>query len=150
MRIYHDVSCLNRPFDDQTQSRIHLESEAVLLILDEIDAGRWEQVSSRMAKLEIQAIPDAVRRRRVAQLLPQTTIELSGGIFDRARELVGYGLKAADAVHTAAAEESQAAVLLTCDDRWLRKADQISAKLSVSIANPIDWLQEQYDAPHAG
>jgi hypothetical protein len=26
-RIYLDVCCLNRPFDDQTQARIHLEAE---------------------------------------------------------------------------------------------------------------------------
>ena len=31
--IYLDVCCLNRPFDDQSQPRIHLESEAILTIL---------------------------------------------------------------------------------------------------------------------
>jgi len=35
--VYLDVCCLNRPFDDQTQDRIHLESEAVLLILKHIE-----------------------------------------------------------------------------------------------------------------
>jgi hypothetical protein len=33
-RIYLDVCCLNRPFDDQCQERIRLESEAILLILE--------------------------------------------------------------------------------------------------------------------
>ncbi len=33
MRIYLDNCCYNRPFDDQTQERIHLESEAILTIL---------------------------------------------------------------------------------------------------------------------
>jgi len=65
MRIYFDVSCLNRPFDDQAQPRIHLESESEALALDEIDAGRWEQVSSRMAEIELAAISADVRRRRV-------------------------------------------------------------------------------------
>lgn len=37
MRIYLDVCCLNRPFDDQTQDRIHLEAEAVLTILKYIE-----------------------------------------------------------------------------------------------------------------
>jgi hypothetical protein len=150
MRIYLDVSCLNRPFDDQTQSRIHLESEAVLLILDGIDDGRWEQVSSRMASIEIQAIPDQIRRRRVAQLLPETIMNLSSEMFARARELVGQNMQAADAVHTAAAERLQADVLLTCDDRWLRKGRHLTDKLFVRIANPVDWLKEQYDASHAG
>ena len=33
MAIYLDTCCLNRPFDDQTQDRIRLEAEAVILIL---------------------------------------------------------------------------------------------------------------------
>ena len=36
MKIYLDVCCLNRPFDDQTQDLIHLESEAVVLILKHV------------------------------------------------------------------------------------------------------------------
>ena len=32
MKIYLDNCCFNRPFDDQTQERIHLESEAILMI----------------------------------------------------------------------------------------------------------------------
>ncbi len=31
--VYLDTCCLNRPFDDQTQAHIHLEAEAVLLIM---------------------------------------------------------------------------------------------------------------------
>lgn len=33
MKLYLVNCCYNRPFDDQTQDRIHLESEAVLAIL---------------------------------------------------------------------------------------------------------------------
>jgi len=32
MKIYMDVCCLNRPFDDQKQDRIRVESDAVLAI----------------------------------------------------------------------------------------------------------------------
>jgi len=39
VRLLKDLSCLNRPFDDQTQARIRLESEAVTMILARIDAG---------------------------------------------------------------------------------------------------------------
>ncbi|MGH2585054.1 MAG: hypothetical protein ACRDJE_09075 [Dehalococcoidia bacterium] len=31
MRIYFDVCCLNRPFDDQRQERVRLETEALLI-----------------------------------------------------------------------------------------------------------------------
>jgi len=36
MRIYLDNCCFNRPFDDQSQIRIRLESEAKLYIQEQI------------------------------------------------------------------------------------------------------------------
>ena len=41
-RIYLDVCCLNRPFDDQRQDHIRLEAEAVLLILGRCEAREWQ------------------------------------------------------------------------------------------------------------
>ncbi len=68
MRIYLDVSCLNRPFDDQTQVRIRLESEAVLAILHQMEGGFWSHISSGMAEIEIRANRDEQRRAQVALL----------------------------------------------------------------------------------
>jgi len=39
MKIYLDVSCLNRPFDDQAQVRIRIETAAITFVLERIDAG---------------------------------------------------------------------------------------------------------------
>jgi predicted nucleic acid-binding protein len=86
----------------------------------------------------------------VLQLLPGSRIELTSAIFDRARELIGLGLHAADAVHVSAAEELKADLLLTCDDRLLHRCQQIADDLSVQIANPVDWLEEQDNATNAG
>jgi len=33
MKIYLDACCLSRPFDDQSQQKIYLESQAILFIL---------------------------------------------------------------------------------------------------------------------
>ncbi len=70
MKVYLDVSCLNRPFDDQTQTRIRLEAEATTMILAQCENKIWEHVSSEMAKIEINAMPDQDRRARVLLLLP--------------------------------------------------------------------------------
>src|ERR1700680_101105 len=99
MRVYLDVSCLNPPFDDQTQARIRLESEAVTLIFERIDSGLWTHVSSEMAEREIAAMPDTERRKRVRALLPKPTIELTESIWARAAELQALRFKPADAVH---------------------------------------------------
>jgi len=151
MRIYLDVSCLNRPFDDQSQPRIRLESEAVTLILSRFDSGEWEQVSSEMATIEVAAISDEDRRWRVKQLLPgdAATATLSELNFTRAAEIETMGLKPADAVHVAAAESSIANVFLTCDDRLLRAAARNAQSIFVRVANPLDWLAEQENDANA-
>ncbi len=68
MRIYLDVCCLNRPFDDQKQERIRLEAEAVLLILERCQKGQWELVGSEAIWFEITQIPDEERRQKVLAL----------------------------------------------------------------------------------
>jgi predicted nucleic acid-binding protein len=146
--IYLDVSCLNRPFDDQSQARVRLEAEAVVVILERFDNGFWRQVSSRIALIEIDAIADEERRTKVRRLLPeQDQIHpLSTPTFDRAHQLEKLGFKAADAVHVAAAEECGAKVLLSCDDRLCKLAKRHEKKLRVAVANPLTWLQEQKHA----
>lgn len=46
MKIYLDNCCYNRPFDDQTQERIHLESEAILTVLQRGQSGIYKIVGS--------------------------------------------------------------------------------------------------------
>jgi len=149
VRIYFDVSCLNRPFDDQRPTRVRLEAEAVTLIFERIDAGRWRQVSSQIAEIEIAAISDVERRRRVRVLLPgrKERVALTRSTFARAGQLAELGLKPADALHVAAAESSKADVLLTCDDRLYRRARRLRSQLRVRVDNPLSWLQENADAP---
>jgi len=102
-----------------------------------------------MADIEIEVIPDEERKRRVSELLPDSDdrMRLTPAIFRRAEELEKLGFKPADAVHVAAAEASEADVLLTCDDRLLRRGRRLRKKLRIEIENPIHWLQEHADAP---
>jgi hypothetical protein len=89
MRIYLDVSCLNRPFDDQSQLRVRLEAEAIRLILDKSDANAWALLSSEISLFEVNAIPDEERRTEVASLLPAATelIRITPEVSDRAKEV---------------------------------------------------------------
>jgi len=68
-KVYFDVCCLNRPFDDQTQDRIRLEAEAVIAIMGHIEAGDYHWLSSEVVDKEIQQNPNAERRLRVERLL---------------------------------------------------------------------------------
>jgi predicted nucleic acid-binding protein len=142
-----DVSCLNRPFDDQTQDRIRLEAEAVTLILDRMDKGEWRQVSSEIAVTEVSAITDPERLARVQALLhdPEVFVTLTPKEFERAQELEGLGFKPADALHVAAAE-AEADVFLSCDDRLCSVARRNRDVLGVLVANPVAWLMEMDNA----
>lgn len=144
MKVYLDVSCLNRPFDDQSQDRIRLESEAVTLVLRNIDQNRFYAVATRIAEIEVAANPDSRRRLRVQALLPshKDVIELTVDVFRRGEELESLGIKSADALHVASAEAANATVMLTCDDRLLRSARRHGKKLRVRVANPVEWLAE--------
>ncbi|MCI0641394.1 MAG: PIN domain-containing protein [Gemmataceae bacterium] len=148
MQVYLDVSCVNRPFDDQSQPRIQLEAEAVGIVLQRIDDGFWTLASSEIAVLEIQAIANAERCSKVRAILkdPDVFVKLTVDVVDRGRELEKLGFRAADALHIASAEATESDVLLTCDDRLLKRARRFRAQLQVIVANPCDWLKEQDDA----
>jgi len=57
-KIYLDVWCLNRPFDDQTQDRIRMEAEAILLILKNFEVGKWQWIGCEVLDFEIEQTPD--------------------------------------------------------------------------------------------
>lgn len=143
-----DVSCLNRPFDDLGLPRNRLESEAVAIIFDSIDSRRWAHWSSEIAEIEIDAIPDEERRRRVKLLLPrpENRIKLTLGHFERAAVLERMGVRPADALHLACAESCRADVFLTCDDRLLRAANRRAVGVKVRVDNPLRWLKGLEDA----
>ena len=52
MRIYLDNCCYNRPYDDQLQMRIHLDTEAKLHIQDMVKNNELELVTSYMLDYE--------------------------------------------------------------------------------------------------
>ena len=52
MKLYLDLCCLNRPFDDQSQARVAMESQAVVLILEKIDRGEHDLCNSAALVVE--------------------------------------------------------------------------------------------------
>lgn len=144
LKIYLDVSCLNRPYDDQSQLRIRLEAEAVALIVSNIEDGKWVMVSSEIVDVEVNAIGAVDRKKKVQALLKlsQEFVIITGETRDRADELVAKGFKPADALHVAAAESAHVDVMLSCDDRLCRSARRHGSSLQVTVMNPVEWLKE--------
>jgi len=144
MLVYLDVCCLNRAFDDQSQDRIRLESEAVLLILERCQSQAWRLLSSEAVDYEVSHIPDKERQRNVMHLasLAKSKQPITDSAEARAEELERLGFMALDALHLACAEAGDADVLLTTDDQMVSKARRHRDVLCVKVENPILWLTE--------
>ncbi len=143
-RVYFDTCALNRPFDDQSQARIRLETEAVEHLLRAVDEGRLEWVSSDVVLFEVARTPDEVRRESLLALVRRAgfIIPLSDGIGRRARELREEGLKDLDALHLASAEAAGAGDLVTTDDAFAGAAAGLQPASSVQVKNPVVFEME--------
>jgi hypothetical protein len=143
MRVYLDMCCLKRPFDDQSQPRIRLETEAVLSLL-EAPTGDIEFLHTAAQDLENDQNPLPSRAAKVREWL--RTIQVSDLVDDvlkaRIVELMGLGLKNFDAFHLASAEQASAETFVTCDDRLLTAANRHAASLKVRVVNPVDLARE--------
>ena len=144
MKIYLDVCCLNRPFDDSTQDRIRLESEAILTILERCLQGNWSLVISEITEAEIDRIPNNDRKQKVRSLLliHREYRMVDTSIEKRAKEIQKLTVKAYDALHIACAEKSKVDIFLTTDDSLLNKVLRNRHTLKVRLENPLKWLTE--------
>jgi predicted nucleic acid-binding protein len=144
VRVYLDMCCLKRPFDDQTQARVSVESAAVVAILRASERGQVELLRSAAHHAENATDPDSERRAAVSAWLeagppPLDATEAVRGRFAAFR---AAGLGAMDALHLAWAEELGAEALLTTDDRFESRAARLTDKLRVRVENPVDLAQE--------
>jgi hypothetical protein len=100
-KIYMDVCCWNRPFDDQTQARVRLEAEAVLAVVSEIERGHSQLLHSEVVDLEIANAPGLQRRERLQTLVPSRHqyVRYDQGISTRALEMERRGFAGIDALH---------------------------------------------------
>ena len=89
MKIYFDVCCLNRPFDNHAQNKVRLESEAIITLLAHISDKKWSLIGSDIINYEISKIPDLERKKKVELLakLKREHIFLTNKIIKRAFEI---------------------------------------------------------------
>lgn len=143
MLIYLDMCCLKRPFDDQSQPRIRLESEAVLsLLAAESDGVRF--VRSMALVLENSRNPVFWRAARVARWLSGGDLAEApeAGLEQRAEQLMALGCRNFDSLHLASAEAAGAQALATCDDQFLATAARHQGKIRTRVVGVIELAQE--------
>lgn len=138
MKIYLDTSVYNRPFDDQTQPRIWLETLAFALILQMIETENVQLITSSVLEYENDQNPFELRRRWVTRCtrLASFRREVDKDIRQRGEVLERKGLKAIDALHVACAEAAGSDYFLTCDDQLLRRYHDNR----LEVLNPVDFV----------
>ena len=144
MKIYLDVCCLNRPFDDPSQMRVHLEAEAVLGIIKQVEQAEWTWVSSDAVVYEISKTPNTDRKERLWSLESGASerTELTEAIYLEAEKIRQLGFNPLDALHLSCARAAEVDVFLSTDDKLLKKARQHIDAIKLHAVNPLAWLQE--------
>ena len=139
MRVYLDNCCYNRPFDEQAQLRVVLETLAKLNIQQQMRDGVLEYAWSSVLDFEISK---SRFLDRSLQIMPWAkgaviNVQIDDSIRFRAKEFEANGLKAMDALHVACAEAAECDWFFTTDRGILKKARGL---ISMRVANPVEFF----------
>ena len=141
MRIYLDNCCFNRPFDDQSQLRIRLESEAKLHIQEDIRSGSYNLIWSYILDYENSKNPFQERQEQIAKWREYSKIDIGEDeeILKIASIVQQNGIKKIDSLHIACAIKARVDYYLTTDDGILKKTSLIH---KLKITDPIGFIKE--------
>jgi hypothetical protein len=139
MRIYLDICCFNRPFDDQAQMRVRLEAEAKLAIQEEIRSGKIDLGWSYIMDLENEANPFDERKVSISgwRRIAAADVEESDEVLALAKALNEAGFNRIDSLHLACAISLQCDLFLSTDDGILKRNNLVT---EIEIVNPVDYF----------
>ncbi|MCD6151535.1 MAG: PIN domain protein [Deltaproteobacteria bacterium] len=142
MKIYLDNCCFNRPFDDQKQLRIKLETEAKLNIQERIVQGKIELAWSYILDLENEANPFEQRKLAIADWKVHTCVDtdVTNEILETAERFERMGIRNKDALHLTCAIVMKCDYLLTTDDQFVKKTSGVT---EIKVTDPISFIREE-------
>ena len=134
-----DNCCFNRPFDDQSDIRIRLKSEAKLEIQERIQEKTLELAWSYILDFENEFNPFEERKEAISKWrkYASSDIEESQEVLERARSIAEIGIRSKDANHIACAIVAGCGYFLTTDDIILKKMKGYS---KIAVINPADFI----------
>jgi predicted nucleic acid-binding protein len=139
IKVYLDNCTYNRPFDDQTQIKISLETEAKRHIQKLIAEKGIDLVYSYINRLENNDNPFATRKNSINDFFTNAVFYIgsshAGTIEKKALSIMQTNIKPRDALHIACAIESGCSYFITTDKPLLRHTYD-----GIIICNPIQFL----------
>jgi len=140
LRLYLDMCAFNRPFDDQNQLKIKLETEAKLFIQQGIKNGNYELVWSYI--LEYENSQNKYDDKRNAILSWKNAAKIycieNDEIIEYAENLKKINIRTKDALHIACSVYTKSNYFITTDRQLF------NLKLNdIRIINPMTFLNEK-------
>ncbi|MCH5249604.1 MAG: PIN domain-containing protein [Lachnospiraceae bacterium] len=148
MKVYLDNCCYNRPYDDQSQIRISLETQTKLYVQDLVKKNEIDLINSYVLWFENSQNPYETKRKAIGEFLQKNSSEYidtdkADLIKDKAEEIMKTGIKMKDAYHVACAIYSSCDCFFTTDDRLLKYSTD-----DIQILNPIDFVRRWESGLH--
>jgi len=145
MKLYLDLCIYNRPFDDQGQPRIVVETVEFMFLLEKAINKEMTIINSFVLEYENSKSPLIDRRDKIEDLLKIASeyVRYSERLENRAEEIEKRGFMAMDALHIACAEAAKSDFFITCDDLLLRKGKANKDKLKVRIVDLMEFFSEE-------
>ncbi|MCZ7383403.1 MAG: PIN domain-containing protein [Candidatus Methanoperedens sp.] len=145
MKVYLDLCVYNRPFDDQGQPRILVETVEFMFLLEKAINKEMAIINSFVLEYENSKSPLIHRRDKIEDLLKIASdyVRYSERLENRAEEIEKRGFMAIDALHIACAEAAKSDFFITCDDLLLQKGKANKDKLKVRIVGLMEFFSEE-------
>ena len=142
LKIYLDMCCYNRPYDDQSQLKVFMETQSKLYIQNLIKDKRLELVTSYMLRYECSNNPFEMRRNTILDFIHKNTFAYVGeerktNIEAKAVEIMQTGVKFKDACHVASAIYAGCSYFISTDMRLLKYHTR-----EIKMVTPIEFVTE--------
>lgn len=138
-RVYLDNCCFNRPYDNQDDIKIKIESLAKLFVQDAIKNKQIELIWSYILKFENDQNPYLDKQIAIEKWeeLSVSSIVENDEILKNAEFISSLGLKSIDSLHIACAIFGECNYFLTTDRGILKKSELIN---NIILINPIEFV----------
>jgi predicted nucleic acid-binding protein len=136
--IYLDTCTYNRPFDDQTQLRISLETQAKLFIQTLIKDNKLDLIYSYVCFYENNINPFENKKLSIFEFSKNAKYNVieNNSIILKANEIEKKGIKPLDALHLSCAIEAGSNYFVTVDDEILKYGTN-----EIKIFDPIMFIR---------
>jgi predicted nucleic acid-binding protein len=145
VKVYFDLCVYNRPFDDQKQSRIAIETLEFVFLLSKAEKGEISVINSFALEDENSQNPFVDRKDIISDLLKEAAIyvDYDEDLEEKAKEIEKLGIMGIDALHIACAEKAKSDFFVTCDDTLIKKCRAAKQVIKLKAMPLMKFIAEE-------